>query len=160
MKEKLLIHAVNEAYSFAPEQIVCIEADGNYCNFYLSNGNSYLLSYQLGQIESIIKEQLSYSSYSFVRVGKSLIVNADEVLCVNLTKQTLELSTTSGEKLQFSASREALKKLMSFLVENRKNGIVRSINHIHSAPSKSMVLLRGHHQTTMPDDDIRVICNG
>ena len=53
MKEKLLIHAVNEAYSFAPEQIVCIEADGNYCNFYLANGNSYLLSYQLGQIENI-----------------------------------------------------------------------------------------------------------
>ena len=156
MKEKLLIHAVNEAYSFAPEQIVCIEADGNYCNFYLSNGNSYLLSYQLGQIESIIKEQLSYSSYSFVRV----IVNADEVLCVNVTKQTLEMNIASGEKLLFNASREALKKLMSFLVENRKNGIVRSINNMHSAPSKSMALLRGHHQATMPDDDIRVICNG
>lgn len=159
MKEKLLIHAVNEAYSFSPEQVVCIEADGNYSNLYLSNGNSYLLSFQLGQIESIIKEQLSYSAYSFVRVGKSLIVNVDEVLCVNITKQTLELNTTSGERLLFSASREALKKLMSFLVENRKNGIVRSINNMHSAPSKSMALLRGHHQATMPDDDIRVICN-
>ena len=160
MKEKLLIHAVNEAYSFAPEQVVCIEADGNYSNLYLANGNSYLLSFQLGQIESIIKEQLSYSAYSFVRVGKSLIVNVDEVLCVNITKQTLEMNTTSGEKLLFSASREALKKLMSFLVENRKNGIVRSINNMQSASFKSMALLRGHHQTTMPDDDIRVICNG
>lgn len=160
MKEKLLIHAVNEAYSFAPEQIVCIEADGNYCNFYLTNGNSYLLSHQLGQIESIIKEQLSYSPYSFVRVGKSLIVNVDEVLCVNITKQTLEMSTSSGEKLLLSASREALKKLMTFLVENRKNGIVRSINMRPTPSSKGMSLLRGHHQTTMPDDDIRVICNG
>lgn len=158
MKEKLLIHAVNEAYSFAPEQIVCIEADGNYCNFYLANGNSYLLSYQLGQIENIIKEQLSYSTYSFVRVGKSLIVNVDEVLCVNVTKQTLEMNIASGEKLLFNASREALKKLMGFMVENRKNGIVRSIN-MRPAPSKGMALLRGHHQTTMPDDDIRVICN-
>ena len=160
MKEKLLIHAVNEAYSFAPEQVVCIEADGNYCNFYLTNGNSYLLSHQLGQIESIIKEQLSYSTYSFVRVGKSLIVNVDEVLCVNITKQTLEMSTTSGEKLLLSASREALKKLMAFLVENRKNGIVRSINMRPTPSSKGMSLLRGHHQATMPDDDIRVICNG
>lgn len=160
MKEKLLIHAVNEAYSFAPEQIVCIEADGNYSNFYLTNGNSYLLSHQLGQIESIIKEQLSYSPYSFVRVGKSLIVNVDEVLCVNITKQTLEMSTSSGEKLLLSASREALKKLMTFLVENRKNGIVRSINMRPTPSSKGMSLLRGHHQTTMPDDDIRVICNG
>lgn len=159
MKEKLLIHAVNEAYSFAPEQVVCIEADGNYSNLYLSNGNSYLLSFQLGQVESIIKEQLSYSSYSFVRVGKSLIVNVDEVLCVNITKQTLEMSTTSGEKLLLSASREALKKLMAFMVENRKNGIVRSINIRSTSSSKGMALLRGHHQAAMPDDDIRVICN-
>ncbi|MBO7267669.1 MAG: LytTR family transcriptional regulator [Bacteroidaceae bacterium] len=159
MKEKLLIHAVNEAYSFAPEQVVCIEADGNYSNLYLTNGNSYLLSFQLGQVESIIKEQLSYSSYSFVRVGKSLIVNVDEVLCVNITKQTLEMSTTSGEKLLLSASREALKKLMAFMVENRKNGIVRSINIRSTSSSKGMALLRGHHQAAMPDDDIRVICN-
>ena len=159
MKEKLLIHAVNEAYSFAPEQVVCIEADGNYSNLYLTNGNSYLLSFQLGQVESIIKEQLSYSSYSFVRVGKSLIVNVDEVLCVNITKQTLEMSTTSGEKLLLSASREALKKLMAFMVENRKNGIVRSINIRSTSSSKGMALLRGHHQAAMPDDDIHVICN-
>ena len=57
MKEKLLIHTVNEAYSFAPEQVVCIEADGNSCTLYLNNGNSYLLSFQLGQVERIIKEQ-------------------------------------------------------------------------------------------------------
>lgn len=159
MKEKLLIHAVNEAYSFAPEQIVCIEADGNYSNLYLTNGNSYLLSFQLGQVESIIKEQLSYSTYSFVRVGKSLIVNVDEVLCVNVTKQTLEMSTTSGAKLLLSASREALKKLMAFMIENRKNGIVRSINMRPTPSPKGMPLLRGHHQAAMPDDDIRVICN-
>ena len=80
MKEKLLIHTVNEAYSFHPEQIICIEADGNYCNLHLSNGNEYLLSFQLGQVESIIKEQLSYSNHSFVRVGKSLIINMDDFI--------------------------------------------------------------------------------
>ena len=57
MKEKLLIHTVNEAYSFHPDQVICIEADGHYCNLHLSNGNEYLLSFQLGQVESIIKEQ-------------------------------------------------------------------------------------------------------
>ena len=109
MKEKLLIHTVNEAYSFQPDQVICIEADGNYCNLHLSNGNEYLLSFQLGQVESIIKEQLSYTNHSFVRVGKSLIVNMDELICVNITKQTLEMNQPSGEKLLFNASREALK---------------------------------------------------
>ena len=145
MKEKLLIHTVNEAYSFQPDQVICIEADGNYCNLHLSNGNEYLLSFQLGQVESIIKEQLSYTNHSFVRVGKSLIVNMDELICVNITKQTLEMNQPSGEKLLFNASREALKKL------------VRSIN-MRSVHAKGSGLLRGHKQTMIDDNDIRVIC--
>lgn len=157
MKEKLLIHTVNEAYSFNPNQIICIEADGNYSNLHLSNGNEYLLSFQLGQVESIIKEQLSYSNYSFVRVGKSLIINMDELICVNITKQTLEMNQPSGEKLLFNASREALKKLMNFLIENKKNGMIRSIN-IRPVHANGSGLLRGHKQTMIDDNDIRLIC--
>lgn len=156
MKEKLLIHTVNEAYSFHPEQIICIEADGNYCNLHLSNGNEYLLSFQLGQVESIIKEQLSYSNHSFVRVGKSLIINMDELICVNITRQTLEMSLLSDERLLFNASREALKKLMNLLIENKKKGIVRSIN-MRSPHAAGNGLLRGHKQAMISDGDIRVI---
>ena len=158
MKEKLLIHTVNEAYSFNPNQVICIEADGNYSNLHLSNDNEYLLSFQLGQVENIIKEQLSYSNHSFVRVGKSLIINMDELICVNITKQTLEMNQPSGERLLFNASREALKKLMNFLIENKKNGMVRSIN-TPSVHTKGSGLLRGHKQTMIDDNDIRVICN-
>lgn len=157
MKEKLLIHTVNEAYSFNPNQVICIEADGNYSNLHLSNGNEYLLSFQLGQAENIIKEQLSYSNHSFVRVGKSLIINMDELICVNITKQTLELNQPSGERLLFNASREALKKLMNFLIDNNKSGMVRSIN-MRSIQTKGNGLLRGHKQTMIDDNDIRVIC--
>ena len=158
MKEKLLIHTVNEAYSFNPNQVICIEADGNYSNLHLSNGNEYLLSFQLGQVENIIKEQLSYSNHSFVRVGKSLIINMDELICVNITKQTLEMNQPSGERLLFNASRETLKKLMNFLIENKKNGMIRSIN-MPSVHTKGSGLLRGHKQTMIDDNDIRVICN-
>lgn len=158
MKEKLLIHTVNEAYSFNPNQIICIEADGNYSNLHLSNGNEYLLSFQLGQVESIIKEQLSYTNHSFVRVGKSLIINMDELICVNITKQVLEMNQPTGEKLLFNASREALKKLMNLLIENKKIGMVRSIN-MRSPYAKGNGVLRGHKQTIIDDNDIRVICN-
>lgn len=158
MKEKLLIHTVNEAYSFNPNQVICIEADGNYCNLHLANGNEYLLSFQLGQVESIIKEQLSYSNHSFVRVGKSLIINMDELICVNITKQTLEMNMPSGERMLFNASREALKKLMNLLIENKKNGMVRSIN-MRSPQMRGNGVLRGHRQAVIDDNDIRVICD-
>ena len=158
MKEKLLIHTVNEAYSFDPNQIICIEADGNYSNLHLSNGNEYLLSFQLGQVESIIKEQLSYSNHSFVRVGKSLIINIDELICVNITKQMLEINQPSGERLLFNASREALKKLMNFLIENKKNGMVRNIN-MRPVQTRGSGMLRGYKQMMIDDNDIRLICD-
>ena len=101
---------------------------------------------------------MSYTNHSFVRVGKSLIVNMDELLCVNITKQTLEMNQPSGEKLLFNASREALKKLMNLLIENKKNGMVRSIN-MRPVHAKGSGVLRGHKQTTIDDNDIRVICN-
>ena len=142
MKEKLLIHTVNEAYSFQPDQVICIEADGNYCNLHLSNGNEYLLSFQLGQVESIIKEQLSYTNHSFVRVGKSLIVNMDELICVNITKQTLEMNQPSGEKLLFNASREALKKLMNLLIENNLRFIKKPAYEVWSAQAELNRALR------------------
>lgn len=158
MKENLLIHTVNEAYSFLPDQIICIEADGNYCNFHLANGNEYLVSFQLGQVETIIKDQLSFSNHCFVRVGKSLIINMDELLCVNITRHTLEMNNPLGEKMLFNASREALKKLMNFLVENRKNAIMRNIN-ISAIEPKTSGVLRGHRQQKIDDNDIRVICD-
>ena len=158
MNEKLLIHTVNEAYSFNPSQIIFIEADGNYSNLHLSNGNEYLLSFQLGQVESIIKEQLSYSNHSFVRVGKSLIINMDELICVNITKQTLEMNQPSGERLLFNASREALKKLMNFLIENKKNGMVRNIN-MRPVQTRGSGMLRGYKQMMIDDNDIRLICD-
>ena len=156
MKEKLLIHTANEAYSFHPSRIICIEADGNYCNLHLSNGNEYLLSFQLGQVENIIKEQLSYTNHSFVRVGKSLIINMDELICVNITKQTIGMNQPSGEKILFNASWEALKKLMNFLIESQKNGMVRSIN-MRPILAKGSGILRGHKQMMIDDNDIRVI---
>jgi hypothetical protein len=117
-----------------------------------------LLSFQLGQVESIIKEQLSYSNHSFVRVGKSLIINMDELICVNITKQTLEMNQPSGEKMLFSASREALKKLMNFLIVNKKNGMVRNIN-MRPVQTRGSGMLRGHKQMMIDDNDIRLICD-
>lgn len=82
----------------------------------------------------------------------------DELIGINITKQTLEMNQPSGERMLFNASREALKKLMNLLVENKKNGMVKSINMRPSHVRVSGVL-RGHRQTMIDENDIRVICD-
>jgi hypothetical protein len=47
---------------------------------------------------------------------------------------------------------------MNLLIENKKNGMVRSINMRPIHP-KGSGLLRGHKQTMIDDNDVRVICD-
>ncbi|MBR2358971.1 MAG: LytTR family transcriptional regulator [Bacteroidaceae bacterium] len=156
----LLIHTATEAYCFNPTQVISIEADGNYSNVRLADGNEYLVSYQLGQIESILREQLAHTEYTFVRVGKSLIINLNEVRHINVTRQSLEMNSIEGDKLIFSASREALKKLMHLLIESQKKSSIRTITHFNtptSATRSSTGILHGHQSLTISDTDIRVV---
>ena len=80
----------------------------------------------------------------------------DTLICVNITKQTLEMNQPSGEKMLFNASRESLKKLMYLLFESQRNGMVRSIN-MRPVHTKGSGVLRGYKQMVINDNDIRVI---
>jgi DNA-binding LytR/AlgR family response regulator len=155
----LLIHTATEAYSFNPTQVVSIEADGNYSNVRLTDGNEYLVSFQLGQVESILREQLAHTDYTFVRVGKSLIINLSEVRHINVTRQTLEMNSIGGEKLIFTASREALKKLMHLLIESQKKSSIRTITHFNTLQNThtGSGILHGHQSLTISDTDIRIV---
>lgn len=155
----LLIHTTNEAYRFTPTQVISIEADGNYSNVRLTDGNEYLVSYQLGQVESILREQLGCTDHTFVRVGKSLIINLNEVRHINITRQTLEMNSIGGEKLIFTASREALKKLMHLLIETSKKNAVRTIRPFNAphCTHTGTGILHGHQSLTISDADIRII---
>ena len=120
MKERLLIHTVNEAYSFHPEHVVCIEADGNYSNLHLSNGNEYLLSFQLGQIEKMMYAQLGSEGNIFIRIGKSLIINRSYISYINIPKQRLILSDAASFSHTVTASKEALKELKELIEKEAK----------------------------------------
>ena len=161
MKQKLLIHSSSEAFNLTPERIVYFMADGNYSNVHLSDGNEFLLSFQLGQIENIIREQLSYTHHSFVRVGKSLIVNTERILHINLQKQVLMMESENDDKVVLSASREALKKMMNMLIESNQKSTIKSVTINAPKPIKgsgqSMLRVGKLPKETISDTDIRII---
>ncbi len=61
-------------------------------------------------------------------------------------------------EMLFNASREALKKLMNLLMENKRNGMVRNINK-RPAHTITNGVLCGHKQTAIDNNDIRIICD-
>jgi len=115
MNKHLVISTVNELLRVQAKQIIYISSDGNYSNLLLSGGEMRMVTFQLGQIEKMIAEQLKEDGKIFVRIGKSLIINQNNVFFINVSKQQLIMSDDTHGRYTLSASREALKALKEFI---------------------------------------------
>ena len=112
------------------DEVVCVRADGNYCDITLSNGKSRTLTFQLHFFEEIFQQ---LHNNTFIRVGRSLIVNKRYIHFINLTEQQLELyGGNLREAIVFSGlprfdksiqcvslSRDVLKQLKEKLEEEK-----------------------------------------
>lgn len=111
----LIISTSVDLLRVAASHILYISSDGNYCNFFMTGGEMRMVTYQLGQVERMIAEQLPELSRHFVRIGKSLIVNLNYVYYIHVTKQQLILVDAQLNRYTLSASREALKALKDLI---------------------------------------------
>jgi DNA-directed RNA polymerase beta subunit len=105
---------VDKDKGIVTDEIVYICAAGNYSEMYLTNGRSRTLTFQLHCFEEQFKR---LQNNTFVRVGRSLIINKRYVFSINLTDQTLMFTGQSVNQSikSLTASRDALKKLMDEL---------------------------------------------
>ncbi len=105
--EWLKISTPTELVRVQTEDIVFIRADGNYSDLYLFNGKPYKMTFQLHFFDEVLQK---LKNNTFVRVGKSLIVNKNYIYVINITSQNLLLSGSHlcGD-FKLKASKEALK---------------------------------------------------
>ena len=115
-KRQLLFPTSIDLVRIAPERIVYISSDGNYSTLVQADGEVRMLSFQLGQIEKMIADQLGNEGNNFIRIGKSLIINRSYIYYINVPKQKLVLSDVGSFSHTMSASKEAL-KLLKELIE-------------------------------------------
>jgi len=120
MTKQLLISTSNDLVRIAPDRIVYISSDGNYSTLVQADGEVRMLSFQLGQIEKMIASQLGSEGNSFIRIGKSLIINRSYIYYINVPKQKLVLSDVATFSHTVTASREALKQLKELLEKEVK----------------------------------------
>ena len=119
--EWLKIKTSTELVRVRTDEIVYVCADGNYSDLMLTNGRSRKMTFQLHYFDDIFK-QLQHNT--FVRVGRSLIVNKRYVFVVNLTEQKLLFTgnNLNTDIKPIRVSREALKQLMELLAEEKGGG--------------------------------------
>lgn len=115
MKKQLIISTSIDLVRIAPDKIVYIASDGNYSTLVQTDNEVRMLSYQLGQIEKMISNQLGSDGNIFIRIGKSLIINRSYIYYINISKQKLTLSDVASFSHSVTASKEALKQLKELL---------------------------------------------
>lgn len=117
--ECLKISTSTELVRIQTEDIVFVQADGNYSDVYLFNGKPHKMTFKLHYFDDVFKK---LKNNIFVRVGKSLIVNKNYIYVINLTSQELMLSGSrlKGE-FKLKASKDALKELKALMEQEGSN---------------------------------------
>lgn len=115
MKKRLIFTTATEIVRMPADSVVFIAADGNYSVITLADGEKYILTVLLGQIERRIGEMLDKDDHRFIRIGKSLIVNRDFIAYIHPLRQKMILSNCMNFRHEVSASKEALKALKDLL---------------------------------------------
>ena len=124
MKPQLIISNTAELVRLHSEDILSIEADGNYSNLYIVGEEERMVLGQLGQLERMIGEQLGEEASAFIRVGRSLIINRNYIYYINPSRQVLIMRDPNGRKHEIKkASHESLKNLKEFIEREELNQV-------------------------------------
>ena len=120
MAKRIIISKGTELVRVPADCLMYVSSDGNYSNLVTSDGRSRIVTFQLGQIEDVINDQLGDDGMIFLRLGRSLIINTEYIYLVDVAKQLLILSDFHGSFHELSASKEVLAKLKAYIESKKK----------------------------------------
>lgn len=115
MQKRIKLSKGSELLLIPAECLMYVSSEGNYSHIITTDGRKRLVSYQLGQIEDIISEQLGDEGTRFLRIGRCLIINTDYIHVIDANRQLLVLSDFKGNYHELSASRDVLVKVRAYI---------------------------------------------
>lgn len=116
----LTIKNKSEVFFLRADNILYVEANGNYCNIRLVDGGLLqTLTYQRAEIIRMMDEQLpAECRQQFKLLGKSYLINTSYIMRIQPSKRRLTFSVNifgTTEKRSISATVSALSHLMNSL---------------------------------------------
>lgn len=159
----------SEVLYLTPDNILCIVADGNYCDIYLADGEVLKsVCFQRAEIARMIDRQLPHSeAEKFALVGRSYIINVEHIQRINIPHQQLTFdifSPGTGMKLGIHASAAALRNLREALncsdtdnvrpiqQETGPAPVIGGFTEFIAAPSRKHVIEEKEYEIN--DDDV------
>ena len=106
----------NELVRMRAERIIYVASDGNYSTFVLNDKTEQVFTINLTRSMEELEQQLGNEARTFIRIGKSLIVNRLYIYRVNIQRQQLVMSDLeSNQAFTLQVSKEALRQLKGLL---------------------------------------------
>lgn len=121
MPRSIIISNQNELVRILPERIIYVASDGNYSTFVMHDKTEQVFTMNLARSMEELVRQLGREAQTFIRIGKSLIVNRIYIYRVNVQRQQLVMSDqTTNQAFTLQASKEALRQLKELLETEKK----------------------------------------
>lgn len=105
----------DEMYRFEAANVMYLHAKGNYTDIMTCDRRTITVCSSLSRIHGLLDECVSDSEYSFVRVGKSLVVNMAYVSHINIPGQFFVLSDRKSFSTKLTAPKASLRGLKDLI---------------------------------------------
>ena len=128
MEEHLVISNNTEWIRIPAKNLVYASSDGNYSTLVFADGRSRIVTLQLGNIETMLRDIYGIKPCPFLRLGRGLIINLTYLSYINPAKGQLNLSDMALFNYDLTASRDALRSLkerMDNKYNQAENGRIR-----------------------------------
>ncbi|MBD5278561.1 MAG: hypothetical protein HDS32_04920 [Bacteroides sp.] len=124
---KICINSRDELNIIDLDLVACINASGNYSKVMYIDGNKIMVSVGLSQFETIIKDSVSKKNCAntFIRIGRSVIINNRYLTQINILKQRITLSDRGTHAYQLTVPKALLKSYKE-LIRNSYSSSTRS----------------------------------
>lgn len=106
--EKISLPTRTGVAFFVPEDIVYLEAEGNYTCLYTINDDKHYISYNIGKVEDIIPDDI------FVRIGRSFVINYNYLTGFDRKAKTIALMCGENQ-IEIPVALKAIKKLETII---------------------------------------------
>lgn len=122
--KRICINTRDELNLIDLDLVACVNANGNYSNVMYIDGNKIMVSVGLAQLETIIKDAMSKekTGNTFVRLGRSVIINSRYLSQISILKQKLTLSDGGRHAYQLTVPKTLLKGYKELIRNSFSNG--------------------------------------
>lgn len=113
----LCLGAHDELYLINLDIVLYFQADDHYVHVFYTTGTTFMISFGLSKIETILSEQYASGQSPFLRLGRKYIINTRYLFHINTVKQIILLTDAHGNNHSLHISKPVLRNVIALLRE-------------------------------------------